>query len=600
LAACIFVDFRYSRAMSDVLIGRASRPPEPLDETVQRNSSTGARCARKAGDDHGVSARSSHARRVEDTPSPVPNTAETTAPSGDTQEEGLSSRATELVDKLAAVDGALDRVLAELPGCDATSALTLAKRLGELAARVEGVTIHVHVHVARVYPSSPVDSVEEPYSDFAADALAAELEQSPRTMSARLESAWEIVHQLPAALAELTAGLLDRTRLLALHQLTVALSSEQRVTVEAAMLAGSRLASPPRWRRKIHRLIARMDPEAAARRRRRVHADRKIYVEPLEDGMAQLTAILAAEDARAVYDRIDRIVRADARASLGSNGGPADAARSGTGDNAELADAGRGQAGSGRGCAGFDGMGPGNAGSDREGSVGSGGGILGSVDSRSIDARRADVFTALLLGNRREYVNVEIQIIAPVGTLAGLDNNPVELVGHGLIPAHVGRALAADAHWRRVLTDPVSGTVLDLGHRRVPTPALARLVRHQQTRCLFPGCGMPATRTDIDHITPHAEGGCTALDNLSLLCRHHHRAKHSGWDLRQPRPGVFQWTAPTGHTYITDTTHNDEDKLPDKEAIQAPGAASDRLPTGRASTPTDVTSAPPAPTRCPF
>jgi hypothetical protein len=213
------------------------------------------------------------------------------------------------------------------------------------------------------------------------------------------------------------------------------------------------------------------------------------------------------------------------------------------------------------------------------------------VDSRSIDARRADVLAALLLGNRRECVSVEVQVIAPVGTLAGLDDDPVELVGYGLIPAEVGRALAADAHWRRVLTDPASGTVLDLGHRRIPTPALARLVRHQQTRCLFPGCGMPATHTDIDHITPHAKGGRTALDNLSVLCRHHHRAKHSGWDLQQPHPGIFQWTAPTGHTYTTDTAHNDEDRLPEKETHPVPTAT-----TARPATTTKAS----APTPCPF
>ena len=92
-----------------------------------------------------------------------------------------------------------------------------------------------------------------------------------------------------------------------------------------------------------------------------------------------------------------------------------------------------------------------------------------------------------------------MQVIAPVGTLAGLINDPTELVGYGPIPAEVGRALAADARWRRVLTDPETGTVVDLGHRRVPTPALARLVRHQQTRCLFPGCGMPAVVCDLDH-----------------------------------------------------------------------------------------------------
>nr|WP_269724420.1 HNH endonuclease signature motif containing protein [Pseudofrankia inefficax] len=383
---------------------------------------------------------------------------------------------------------------------DASATLAAARRLARLTARLEGLTIHAQVQLARLRPPSPDSGHDEegdPYSGFAADELAAEIGQSPRTMSSRLATAWEIAHQLPDSLAELTAGLLDRTRLMALHRLTACLTAGQRAKVEATMLAGSRLASPPQWRRKIHRLVARIDPDAAAKRRRQAKSERRIDIQSLDDGLALLTAVLTAEDAQAIYDRIHRIAGTDAHA---------------------------------------DG------------------------DTRPIDARRADVLTALLLGNRREFVSVELQVIAPVGTLAGLDEDPTELLGYGPIPAEVGRALAADAHWRRVLTDPATGTVLDLGHRRVPTPALARLIRHQQTRCLFPGCGMPAVHTDIDHTIAHSDGGRTALNNLGLLCRRHHRAKHiGGWTLDQPKPGVFVWTSPAHHTFTTDTTTNEEE-----------------------------------------
>ncbi|ADP81083.1 HNH endonuclease [Pseudofrankia inefficax] len=400
------------------------------------------------------------------------------------------------------MDGVFDEVLAGLAGCDASETLALAARLARLTARLEGLTVHTHVHLARQRPPNPAaGEAGEPYSSVAADELAAELGQSPRTMSSRLATAWDIAHDLPVALADLAAGLLDHTRLAALHGLTVCLTARQRAFVEATMLAGSRLASPPQWRRKIHRLVARLDPDAAAKRRRRAHTERRVAIDALDDGMACLTAVLSAEDSQAIYDRINQIARTDART---------------------------------------DG------------------------DSRSIDARRADVLAALLLGNRREHVTVELQVIACVGTLASLDENPAELVGYGPIPASVGRALAADAHWRRVLTDPETGTVLDLGHRRVPTPALARLVRHQQTRCVFPGCGMPATHADLDHTVAHTHGGRTALDNLGLLCRRHHRAKHrrDGWRLDQLQPGVFTWTSPTGRTYRVDSTSDEEGGRP--------------------------------------
>ncbi|WP_232425364.1 HNH endonuclease [Pseudofrankia inefficax] len=71
---------------------------------------------------------------------------------------------------------------------------------------------------------------------------------------------------------------------------------------------------------------------------------------------------------------------------------------------------------------------------------------------------------------------------------------------------------------------------------------------------------MPATHTDLDHTVAHARGGSTALDNLGVLCRHHHRAKHrGGWTLDQPQPGVFVWTSPARRTFTTNTTANEEE-----------------------------------------
>ncbi|WP_335341719.1 HNH endonuclease signature motif containing protein [Pseudofrankia sp. EUN1h] len=108
--------------------------------------------------------------------------------------------------------------------------------------------------------------------------------------------------------------------------------------------------------------------------------------------------------------------------------------------------------------------------------------------------------------------------------------------------------MAADAHWRRVLTDPRTGTVLDLRHRRVPTPALARLVRHRDTRCVYPGCAMPAVACDLDHTIARADGGRTALDNLGPLCRRHHVMKH-GQECHFPhscRGGPWSWVRHRG------------------------------------------------------
>ena len=43
-----------------------------------------------------------------------------------------------------------------------------------------------------------------------------------------------------------------------------------------------------------------------------------------------------------------------------------------------------------------------------------------------------------------------------------------------------------------------------------------------------------------------------SVDNCGPVCRRSHRIKQApGWHLTQPRPGVFQWTTPSGRTYTT-------------------------------------------------
>jgi hypothetical protein len=57
-------------------------------------------------------------------------------------------------------------------------------------------------------------------------------------------------------------------------------------------------------------------------------------------------------------------------------------------------------------------------------------------------------------------------------------------------------------------------------------------------RCRFPGCGRPHTWCDAHHVTHWADGGDTALGNLVLLCRRHHRLVHE--------PGGFRMTMQDG------------------------------------------------------
>jgi hypothetical protein len=103
--------------------------------------------------------------------------------------------------------------------------------------------------------------------------------------------------------------------------------------------------------------------------------------------------------------------------------------------------------------------------------------------------------------------------------------------------------------------------VIDLNQRihvnayEVPD-RLAEQTGLRDHQCVFPWCTRPATErstTDSDHVTPYAEGGPTASENIGPLCRRHHRVKtHGGWQHSSPSPGEYRWISPSGITYTVD------------------------------------------------
>ncbi|WP_210440250.1 HNH endonuclease signature motif containing protein [Nocardioides xinjiangensis] len=97
----------------------------------------------------------------------------------------------------------------------------------------------------------------------------------------------------------------------------------------------------------------------------------------------------------------------------------------------------------------------------------------------------------------------------------------------------------------------------------IPARLREQVVLRDQT-CVFPHCSRPARSCDIDHVMAYdpdaeAEGrpqpGPTQTDNLTALCRSHHRLKtHSAWHYDMPGNGVYEWTSPHGHRYLRDHT----------------------------------------------
>jgi len=94
------------------------------------------------------------------------------------------------------------------------------------------------------------------------------------------------------------------------------------------------------------------------------------------------------------------------------------------------------------------------------------------------------------------------------------------------IAPETARRLACDSSLVSILESADETLSVSRKRRSIP-PALRRALRTRDRTCRFPGCEN-SRFTDAHHIRHWAHGGATMLDNLILLCRHHHRLVHEG------------------------------------------------------------------------
>ncbi|HEX4432193.1 MAG TPA: DUF222 domain-containing protein [Frankiaceae bacterium] len=322
------------------------------------------------------------------------------------------------------------------------------------------------------------------------------LRLSDVTASGRLMTARALTTELPAVQAALAAGDISFWHAHAIVDATASLSPEKARIVADRVLPRAAKQTVAQLRRCLNRAVLAVEPKTAAERARQAHADRTLDWWPLPDGMAELRLIASATEVMAVFNA------ADAVAQKAKVAGPA---------------------------AGSDGWEP-------------------------ITALRADALIALAVGQAQAARPVAVNVTLDLPTLLGLQDNPGELAGYGPLPAPLARALAADGRWRRMIHDPQTGALLDLGRTSYqPSEALARYVKTRDRTCIFPTCNRAAHRCEVDHRQPYRTGGPTDRHNLHPLCLNHHQLKHkAGWTLRNnPITSGCTWTSPTGHTYTT-------------------------------------------------
>ncbi len=114
-----------------------------------------------------------------------------------------------------------------------------------------------------------------------------------------------------------------------------------------------------------------------------------------------------------------------------------------------------------------------------------------------------------------------------------------EIVGVGPIPVATAKAMMSDCLLKVLVIDGVDVRTVAHAGRTIPAKIRTALLA-RSTTCEVPGCDT-GKGLEIDHVIPFADGGPSTLDNLQLLCGHHHRQKtHDGYHLTGP-PGHRRW-----------------------------------------------------------
>jgi hypothetical protein len=143
-----------------------------------------------------------------------------------------------------------------------------------------------------------------------------------------------------------------------------------------------------------------------------------------------------------------------------------------------------------------------------------------------------------------------IHVLAEQSTLDGVSDTPGYLPGFGVVPAESVREVAKHA----ILKPVVIAAEAELGYR--PSAKLSDFIRWRDLTCRWPGCDMPAVKSDVDHTVAHPVGA-THPSNLKAYCRTHHLIKTfhvgpKGWADQQLPDGTIVLRAPTGHVYRTE------------------------------------------------
>ena len=145
------------------------------------------------------------------------------------------------------------------------------------------------------------------------------------------------------------------------------------------------------------------------------------------------------------------------------------------------------------------------------------------------------------------FVVVHVPLAALVEESGACSDLAGELERDGLLSTATVQQLACDATVALAIDDDAGRTMYEGRSRRDPTGAQRREVRRRDRHCRFPGCSN-VTFTNTHHIRRwKPDRGPTDLDNLCLLCVHHHYLVHQrGWTMSGNANEELTFVGPSG------------------------------------------------------
>jgi Domain of unknown function (DUF222) len=346
------------------------------------------------------------------------------------------------------------------------------------------------------------------------------LRLAPSTAQMRIDIARNLVNNLPNTCSALALGEISSAHATVIARETASaihdgMSESVIFDIEVRAIAFAEFHTPGQVANHVRSAVAKYSPEEFEETVSKATSMRRVSCYNDPDGMSTVVAILPAADAQIVMNSIEAfILRADQISQTeGKN-------RVFSKDSTAAKD-----------------------------------------QTLTKDMKRADALSSIcaqflsqlddVVAPHRRPLTINVTVDLP--TLLGLAENPGQLAGYGPIPAAVARELASDGRWKRFITEPQTGNLLDFGRESYEPPQQLKdfLIARDRT-CRFPGCRRSALLSDLDHAESWESGGRTSAENIGALCRRHHRLKtHDGWTIESFADGSCTWRSPLGKEFFT-------------------------------------------------